>query len=441
MNTPSETQSLESKIVSFCLRKECYDRVKNILTKDMFEGDWPSIWATLVDAHSEYSRDLTGDELSALYQSRHPALPESAMDRYTGLLEGLVDRVGNNTELQEQIIRDFWMRHRARIISELSVKIFLGKSDEFGELKRLIESSAEDSIGEKTTYTEVDMGLDELLDALTINPDFEFTWKPLQDKVSGLDRGHFGIIFARPETGKTTFVSFLAQMFLKQGLTVAVWGNEEPAIRTKLRIIQSYFEVTRKELDGGRAQYAQTWKETAHRNLHVLDCVGTTIQEIDDWCKINKPDIVFIDQLDKVKIAGKFNRGDEKLKEIYLQAREIAKRNKCLVWGVSQASADADGTRHVEYQYLDNSKTGKAGEADLIIGIGRTQDHSQLNTTRHICISKNKQNGWHGTFDVNIDIYRGKYQSIDERVDIPPEELENLVGEDGASDNEVNYDA
>jgi len=161
--------------------------------------------------------------------------------------------------------------------------------------------------------------------------------------------------------------------------------------------------------------------------LHVLDCVGTTIQEIDDWCKINKPDIVFIDQLDKVKIAGKYNRGDEKLKEIYLQAREIAKRNKCLVWGVSQASAEAESMMHVEYQYLDNSKTGKAGEADLIIGIGRTGDRSPENTKRYICVSKNKQNGWHGTVPCELDMYRAVYEKNNQVIVVPPENQEPVA--------------
>lgn len=421
MNDSSEHQCLESKIISFCLRKECYDRVKNILDKDMFEEEWSPIWATLVEAHSEYPSDLTGDELQAYFDSTHPALPDSTRLRYWEHFCVLVDEVGNNIPLQERIIRDFWMRNRARIISKLSVDIFLGKETNFGELKRLIDSTAEDSIGEKTTYTEIDMGLDELLDALTIEPDFKFDWPPLSNYIPGLDRGHFGIIFARPETGKTTFISFLAQKFLQQGLTVAVWGNEEPAVRTKLRTIQSYFKATRKELEDGREKFTQEWNSTFNGSLRVLDCVGTTIQEIDDWCKINKPDVVFIDQLDKVKIAGKYNRGDEKLKEIYLQAREIAKRNKCLVWGVSQASAEAEGMQSVEYQYLDNSKTGKAGEADLIIGIGRSGDRTTENTKRYICVSKNKQNGWHGTIPVEMDMYRAVYEKNNAIIDVPEE--------------------
>lgn len=393
----------------------------------MFEGEWAPIWQAVVEAHAKYKGDFTGAELQAYFDSLYPAMPDSARLRHWELFETLQDSIGNNIDLQERVIRDLWMRHRARMISELSVNIFLGKENNFGELKRLIESTAEDSIGEKATYTEVDMGLNELLDSLTLEPDFPFDWQPLSGYVPGLDRGHFGIIFARPETGKTTFVSFLAKKFLEQGLTVSVWGNEEPAVRTKLRIIQSYFKATRKELSEGRDKFAEVWGSEIGDRLHVLDCVGTTIQEIDDWCKINKPDIVFIDQLDKVKIAGKYNRGDEKLKEIYLQAREIAKRNKCLVWGVSQASAEAEGTQHVEYQYLDNSKTGKAGEADLIIGIGRTGDRSPENTKRYICISKNKQNGWHGTIPCELDMYRAVYEKNNAVIVVPPENQEPVA--------------
>ncbi len=126
-------------------------------------------------------------------------------------------------------------------------------------------------------------------------------------------------------------------------------------------------------------------------------------------------------------MAGKFNRGDEKLKEIYLQAREIAKKNKCLVWGVSQASAEAESMMHVEYQYLDNSKTGKAGEADLIIGIGRSGDRTSENTKRYICVSKNKQNGWHGTVPCEIDMYRAVFEKNNTVIDVPEEYQEDVV--------------
>jgi len=118
---------------------------------------------------------------------------------------------------------------------------------------------------------------------------------------------------------------------------------------------------------------------------------------------------MFCDQLDKFRISGQYNRGDERLKETYVTAREIAKRNQLLIWAVSQASYDAHDRQFIDYSMLDNSRTGKAGEADVIIGIGKTGSSEVDNVMRHICISKNKNNGWHGMINAQIDVHRGVY--------------------------------
>jgi len=118
---------------------------------------------------------------------------------------------------------------------------------------------------------------------------------------------------------------------------------------------------------------------------------------------------MFMDQRDKFRVAGEYNRGDERLKETYVLAREIAKRNNLLVWAVSQASNDAHDRQFIDYSMMDNSKTGKAGEADIIIGIGKTGASDVENIVRHVCVSKNKLNGWHGTINTQIDIQRGVY--------------------------------
>lgn len=411
MSVLSDQSSLEARILGFCLKYEFYQRVKNILDRSMFDGHWGEIWHIVVEAHARFEGNISHNELVSLFDTLNPALPDSARERYYEHLDAIDVDDSQAYDLQYEIVVDFWKRNQARLISEQAVKIYLGKSGEFGELQRLIESSTEDHIGDKATYTEVTGDLDDMLEQLQIDPEFKFNSHLFtEDNVEGLDRGHFGIIFARPETGKTTFCSFIAQGYIKNGFKVAYWGNEEPAIRTKLRIIQSFYGITRTELHKDRVSLRERMKTDIDPYLTVLDSVGTSIQEIDDWCKINKPDIVFVDQMDKVRIEGKFNRGDEKLKEIYIHGREIAKRNKCLVWAVSQASAEADGRMHIDYSLLDNSKTGKAGEADLIIGIGKQGDADVENTMRYLHISKNKQNGWHGTINSHIDIERGVYE-------------------------------
>jgi hypothetical protein len=89
-------------------------------------------------------------------------------------------------------------------------------------------------------------------------------------------------------------------------------------------------------------------------------------------------------------------------------AREIAKRNNCLMWVTSQAGADAEGKEYLHYDMLDGSKTGKAGEGDIIIGIGRSSDHDE-NTTRFLNISKNKINGIHSGMSCKIDVQTGVF--------------------------------
>ena len=80
-----------------------------------------------------------------------------------------------------------------------------------------------------------------------------------------------------------------------------------------------------------------------------------------------KPDVVCVDILDKVPLSGSFAREDIRLTELYGQARSIAKRYGCVFMGFNQLSAHAEGKTNLDYGMLAGSKTGKAGEADLII--------------------------------------------------------------------------
>jgi replicative DNA helicase len=182
------------------------------------------------------------------------------------------------------------------------------------------------------------------------------------------------IAFARPETGKTAFWVSLCTApngFAEQGAKIHAFINEEPAIRTQMRAISCYTGMTREEIIED--------KEMAHRS----------------WSEI-KDNIFMIDQLDKINVTGTYARTDEKLRQIYTSVREIAKRRDCAVIAISQASADAHNRNSISFDQMENSKTGKAAEADLIIGIGRNANSDLENKIRTLCISKNKINGYHG---------------------------------------------
>ena len=58
---------------------------------------------------------------------------------------------------------------------------------------------------------------------------------------------------------------------------------------------------------------------------------------------------------------------------------------------------------------MENSKTGKAAEADLIIGIGNRTSNDAENNMRILNVNKNKITGWHGDKSCVIDRYLSRY--------------------------------
>jgi replicative DNA helicase len=401
--------SIDKQILGFCLNADFFGRVKNIIDRTMFEREMRDIFDTLSYSHGKYGKDLTIAELSTLFNDRNPAMPEATRNKVQLVIHTLDIGNADNSDLHLDLVHNFWLRDRARLIGEKAIDIFTGDSEEFGELRRLIETVEDGRISDKTTYTKVEDDFEQLLEDEAGDPDFPFTYDLIGEHIAGLDRGNLGILFARPEVGKTTFCCFLAASYIKQGFKVTYWANEEPAPKIKLRIIQSYFALTREEMVNQKDNLAIIYKQAIEPLLTIMDSVGTSVEEVDEYAKLNKPDVMFCDQLDKFRISGEYNRGDERLKETYVVARELANRNRLLMWAVSQASYDAHDRQWIDYAMLDNSRTGKAGEADVIIGIGKTGSSEVENTVRHICISKNKLNGYHGMINGQIDIARGVY--------------------------------
>ena len=79
--------------------------------------------------------------------------------------------------------------------------------------------------------------------------------------------------------------------------------------------------------------------------------------------------------------------------------------------GISQASADAEGRTRIDFSMLEGSKTGKAAEADLIIGVGKhsAAEDDNPDHTRFINVSKNKLSGYHGCVICNIEPEVSRY--------------------------------
>jgi replicative DNA helicase len=253
--------------------------------------------------------------------------------------------------------------------------------------------------------------LDTLLE-FTKNEDcWHFNIPSLSKVVRGGKAGEFMITFARPEIGKTAFyVSLVASPngFCCQGADVHIITNEEPARRTMLRAVSAYTGYDEHNIFVHKKQAKEKFAEIA-ANITMIDNVDASIEWLDKYCANRKPHIIVVDQLDKLNVMGSFARTDEKLREIYTKFREVCKRRDVFGIGVSQASADAEARTNVTYAMMENSKTGKAAEADLIIGIGKSDVTDNNDSRRYLTISKNKLTGFHGNIVCNLNTDLSRY--------------------------------
>ena len=388
---------IEKQMIRLMLNKKFYTQYKGTLSPTVFAGDISSLYDTIQKAHEKYEEDIKVDELYSLHTAIfNPALTRAAKEKFSELVEDIREVQEPNQEIAKDIMRILSDRDLAQRIAVESTEIFNGKEANFNEIITMIEKHKsgidEDKVPAVTT------NVDEVLDLLNVTTKWKFNIPILRDNVGGIGGGNLMIAFARPETGKTAFwVSLCAgpNGFAEQGAKVHAFINEEPAIRTQMRAISCYTGMTREEIIKEKDIAKRIWAEIKD-NISMFDTVDWSIEDIDAHCEKHKPDIIVIDQLDKINVTGTFARTDEKLRKIYTNIREIAKRRECAVIAISQASAEADNRNSISFSQMENSKTGKAAEADLIIGIGKNITSDPSDRTRTLCVSKNKINGYHG---------------------------------------------
>ena len=388
---------MEKELIKLLLKKDFYNKNKRKLTKEFFTNGTGDLYETIRRAHEDSSNDLSINEVSSLHMEVYnPAPTRAKKENFDELVNEIKELELPSETIANNILRSLFKRRVAQNIAQLASNIYNGQDADFSEIKKQLDTSFDDDDGDEYEY--VTNNIDNLIDKLKDNTKWKFNLAPLKEAVHGVGEGNLVIVFARPEAGKTAFwVNLVAGIdgFASQGAKVCALINEEPAIRTQMRLINAHTGLTMDEIRADIQQANQKWAEV-RQNIHILDTVDWALDDVDDFVQKEKPDILIIDQLDKVGVTGNFARTDEKLRAIYTGAREVAKRNDCCVIAISQASADGQGKFDLTFDMMEGSKTGKAAEADVIIGVGHRDKMDTDERVRSLAISKNKITGWHG---------------------------------------------
>ena len=401
---------IEKQIIKLLLGKKFYTQYKGSITRNVLQGNFGSLYDTIQKAHDKYDTDIKIDELYSLHTTVYnPAITRAAKEQLSELIEDIKETQEPSKEIADDIVKILSERDVAQRIAVEATEIFNGKPADFNAITSMIEKYKTGLPSEKLDAVTNDIS--ELIEKLNVVSKWQFNLTVLKNNIGGIGPGNLMIAFARPEVGKTAFwVSLVSAPygFAEQGAKVHAFINEEPAVRTQMRAISCFTGYNREQISENTGEAQVEWAKIKD-NIKMIDTVDWTIDDIDSHCEKHKPDIIVIDQLDKINVKGTFARTDEKLRAIYTGAREIAKRRECVVIAISQASADAHNRDHISFDMMENSKTGKAAEADLIIGIGNRTSNDPTNNMRVLNISKNKITGWHGDPSCIIDKYLSRY--------------------------------
>ena len=393
---------IEKQLINLLLDKDFYEENKGRVSKTMFTNGTGTLYETITKAHENSDKSLTIEEIATLHtEVYNPALTRVARENFNDLLEDIKNEKPNK-KIATTILRELHKQAIAKKIAVMATDMYNNTSETgFNDIQLLIDES---SGVNKEEYENVTDDINLLIDALKDNTKWKFNLSELRDRVNGIGDGNFLIVFARPESGKTAFwVNMVAGQggFASQGAKVCALINEEPAIRTQMRLVSAHTGMTFAEIRQNPIRAGELWSQIK-TNMRILDTIDWSLDKIDSYVAKEKPDILIIDQLDKVHISGVFARTDEKLRAIYIGAREIAKRRSCALVGISQASADASGKMDLTFDMMENSKTGKAAEADIIIGVGFRNQLDIDQDIRSVAVSKNKITGYHGKMTCKI---------------------------------------
>lgn len=403
---------MEIELIKTLLNHEAYQSSQAKLRQSIFSEDGADLYVLLKDAHEKYDADLKPEDLYSIWLSKNPVATTSEINEFRDNIDDLKRAEAITPQVAGDVIESLWRREIGRDVANIGINMSEGDTSALLKLQSLIEKVSDsympDEFGDPTTDN-----IYELLAETSDDNRWKFNIETLARHVYGIGPAEFGIVFARPETGKSAFlISIIAGPggFCQQGAKVLYLGNEERTTRTKLRAIQACSGMTREEITNN-PDLAMSKYQAIKDRLIMKDVQEWDLDTINAYCEKIKPDAVFIDQADKVTISGLYNSSHERLRELYRSLRELAKRHDCALIGVSQASAEAEGKTRVDFSMLEGSKTGKAAEADLIIGIGKASsgDDNEPDNRRFINVSKNKLSGFHGYVIAMIEPQVSRY--------------------------------
>lgn len=340
--------------------------------------------------------------------------PRESEAKVVQLLDGV--RSATPSESTDRVLTALRNRASATEIALRALEVAEGKRD-VQELYNLTKAFTPDKHEEEVSDQFVTDDLEQLYNKAYGEGGLKWRLASLNRSLGPLRKGDFGFIFARPETGKTTFIADQVTYMAEQCHRSVLWfNNEEQGDKVKLRIYEAALGANLEQIARAKDRAQRSFLDKTGGRILLKDDSSISRQGIEHLCRQYTPDLVVIDQLDKVR-GFDADRDDLKLGSIYQWARELAKSFAPVI-GVCQANGSAEGVKYLTMGHVANALTSKQAEADWILGIGF--DYTDPAPIRGFSICKNKLLGGpdsvpnlrHGRFDTALEPEIARYRDL-----------------------------
>lgn len=199
-------------------------RYKDKLSVKDLPKELAPLYSVLDNFHQQHAVDLTIGDLANLTLAHVHKDPEY----YKGILQQL-ESLESSEETAETLMQSFYEQ---RLLKEISLAAYditegRGKRDDFLQLLNKFTDGQADAV-EHEEFEFVTDDLEQLLQDTYRKPGLRWRLNTLNRMLGSLRGGDFGFIFARPETGKTTFLAsettYMASQ-LKEEQGPVIWFN------------------------------------------------------------------------------------------------------------------------------------------------------------------------------------------------------------------------
>ena len=361
----------------------------------------------------DYYQVSTGDDIhwgafgSWFKMVKHPGKKLEEMQLFDEYLKRLSEYTPD-AEVQERIVHALMERHLAEELISICEDIAKGSTRWGVEDLQLKLKAFETSTQQLQNKNVVEYTLEDLLTGV-LGGGLEWKQLWMNQSCGPLRKGDFVVLVARPDSGKTSFLSGQANHFAMQLPTEqpVLWlNNEQEGKKVRLRLLQEAVQMdnTEMKLNPEKVKSAYEMLVGDINKIVVIDSATLSASDVERYCEQYNPGCIIIDQLWKVKGCGGDNSDVKVQTAIANWARELCKRYAPVI-GVYQADGSAEGQQYFGMDKVYMSKTAVQGEADLIICMGRSYETGK-ESTRYFHFPKNKMAGGGRYFQPTMKQYK-----------------------------------